>query len=55
MVNTGQRMGIANLPLPYGEVPPWRFEPMYRLAREREFGVQRHNGVILTTGYRIIR
>jgi hypothetical protein len=34
MADSGQRTGIANLPLHYGKVPPWLFERMSRLARE---------------------
>lgn len=46
MAGTGQRTGIANLPLHYGKVPPWLFERMSKLAREitiiivTEFGHQ---------------
>jgi hypothetical protein len=45
MASSGQRTGIANLPLHYGKVPPWLFERMSQLAREitvvtvTEFGV----------------
>ena len=45
MSSSGQRTGIANLPLHYGKVPPWLFERMSHLAREitvvtvTEFGV----------------
>jgi hypothetical protein len=34
MPSSGQRMGIANLPLHYGKVPPWLFGRMCQLARE---------------------
>lgn len=34
MSSTGQRTGIANLPLHYGKVPPWLFRRMCQLARE---------------------
>ncbi|MDH4300344.1 MAG: DUF763 domain-containing protein [Dehalococcoidia bacterium] len=34
MVSSGQRTGIANLPLHYGKVPPWLFGRMSQLARE---------------------
>jgi uncharacterized protein len=34
MTSSGQRTGIANLPLHYGKVPPWLFERMCQLARE---------------------
>ena len=34
MTGTGQRTGMANLPLHYGKVPPWLFERMCQLARE---------------------
>jgi len=34
MASTGQRTGIANLPLHYGKVPPWLFGRMCQLARE---------------------
>jgi hypothetical protein len=34
MTRTGQRTGVANLPLHYGKVPPWLFERMSQLARE---------------------
>jgi hypothetical protein len=34
MADSGQRTGIANLPLHYGKVPPWLFERMSQLARE---------------------
>jgi hypothetical protein len=34
MLGSGQRTGIANLPLHYGKVPPWLFERMCQLARE---------------------
>ncbi len=34
MSSTGQRTGIANLPLHYGKVPPWLFGRMCQLARE---------------------
>jgi len=34
MAGSGQRTGIANLPLHYGKVPPWLFERMCQLARE---------------------
>ncbi|MFC1927910.1 DUF763 domain-containing protein [Chloroflexota bacterium] len=34
MASTGQRTGIANLPLHYGKVPPWLFGRMSQLARE---------------------
>jgi hypothetical protein len=46
MASTGQRTGIANLPLHYGKVPSWLFERMSQLAREitvvtvTEFGVE---------------
>ncbi len=46
MAGTGQRTGIANLPLHYGKVPPWLFKRMSKLAREiviiivTEFGHQ---------------
>ena len=46
MPSTGQRTGIANLPLHYGKVPPWLFGRMCQLAREfaivmvDEFGVE---------------
>jgi hypothetical protein len=46
MASTGQRTGIANLPLHYGKVSPWLFERMSRLAREitivtvTEFGTE---------------
>ena len=34
MASSGQRTGIANLPLHYGKVPLWLFERMCQLARE---------------------
>ena len=34
MSSSGQRTGIANLPLHYGKVPPWLFGRMCQLARE---------------------
>ncbi len=34
MASTGQRTGVANLPLHYGKVPPWLFGRMCQLARE---------------------
>ena len=34
MASSGQRTGIANLPLHYGRVPPWLFGRMSQLARE---------------------
>jgi len=34
MLSSGQRTGIANLPLHYGKVPPWLFGRMCQLARE---------------------
>jgi hypothetical protein len=34
MTSSGQRTGIANLPLHYGKVPPWLFGRMSQLARE---------------------
>jgi len=34
MSGSGQRTGIANLPLHYGKVPPWLFGRMCQLARE---------------------
>jgi len=34
MLGSGQRTGIANLPLHYGKVPPWLFGRMCQLARE---------------------
>ena len=34
MPNSGQRTGVANLPLHYGKVPPWLFGRMSQLARE---------------------
>ena len=46
MSSSGQRTGIANLPLHYGKVPPWLFGRMWQLAREitiaivDEFGVE---------------
>jgi hypothetical protein len=46
MSSSGQRTGIANLPLHYGKVPPWLFERMCQLAREitvvtvTEFGTE---------------
>jgi hypothetical protein len=46
MASTGQRTGVANLPLHYGKVPPWLFERMCQLAREivvatvTEFGTE---------------
>jgi hypothetical protein len=46
MASSGQRTGIANLPLHYGKVPPWLFERMCQLAREitivtvTEFGTE---------------
>jgi len=46
MASTGQRTGIANLPLHYGKVPPWLFGRMSQLAREitiatvMEFGTE---------------
>ncbi len=46
MASSGQRTGVANLPLHYGKVPPWLFGRMCQLAREiaiatmMEFGVQ---------------
>jgi hypothetical protein len=46
MVSSGQRTGIANLPLHYGKVPSWLFKRMSQLAREitivtvTEFGVE---------------
>jgi hypothetical protein len=45
MASTGQRTGIASLPLHYGKVPPWLFGRMSQLAREivvatvTEFGI----------------
>ena len=46
MYSSGQRTGIANLPLHYGKVPPWLFGRMCQLAREitivavTEFGTE---------------
>jgi len=46
MLSSGQRTGIANLPLHYGKVPPWLFGRMCQLAREiaivtvTEFGTE---------------
>jgi len=46
MASTGQRTGVANLPLHYGKVPPWLFGRMSQLAREitvvtvTEFGTE---------------
>jgi hypothetical protein len=46
MASSGQRTGIANLPLHYGKVPPWLFGRMCQLAREitivtvTEFGAE---------------
>lgn len=46
MAISGERTGIANLPLHYGRVPPWLFERMCQLAREivvvtvMEFGTE---------------
>jgi len=46
MHSSGQRTGIANLPLHYGKVPPWLFGRMCQLAREitiitvTEFGTE---------------
>jgi hypothetical protein len=46
MVNSGERTGIANLPLHYGKVPPWLFGRMCQLARQitivtvTEFGTE---------------
>ena len=46
MASSGQRTGIANLPLHYGKVPPWLFGRMCQLAREitivavTEFGTE---------------
>ena len=46
MSSSGQKTGIANLPLHYGKVPPWLFGRMWQLAREitiaivDEFGVE---------------
>jgi len=34
MSSSGQRTGVANLPLHYGKVPPWLFGRMCQLARE---------------------
>ena len=34
ITSSGQRTGIANLPLHYGKVPPWLFGRMCQLARE---------------------
>jgi hypothetical protein len=34
MPGSGQRTGVANLPLHYGKVPPWLFRRMCQLARE---------------------
>ena len=34
MLSSGQKTGIANLPLHYGKVPPWLFGRMSQLARE---------------------
>ncbi len=34
MASTGQKTGVANLPLHYGKVPPWLFGRMCQLARE---------------------
>jgi len=34
MASSGQRTGIANLPLHYGKVPPWLFGRMCQPARE---------------------
>ncbi|PJB49833.1 MAG: DUF763 domain-containing protein, partial [Chloroflexi bacterium CG_4_9_14_3_um_filter_45_9] len=34
MPGSGQRTGIANLPLHYGKVPPWLFGRMCLLAGE---------------------
>jgi hypothetical protein len=45
MASTGQRTGVADLPLHYGKVPPWLFERMSQLAQEittvtvTEFGI----------------
>ena len=33
MPSSGQRTGVANLPLHYGRVPPWLFGRMSQLAR----------------------
>jgi len=46
MATSGQRTGVANLPLHYGKVPPWLFGRMSQLAREittatvTEFGTE---------------
>ena len=34
MPSSGQRTGIANLPLHHGKVPPWLFGRMCQLVRE---------------------
>jgi len=34
MPSSGQRMGVANLPLHYGKAPSWLFGRMCQLARE---------------------
>ena len=36
MASSGQRTGIANLPLHYGKVPPWLFGRMSQLAQALE-------------------
>jgi len=36
MASSGQRTGIANLPLHYGKVPPWFFGRMCQLAQALE-------------------
>ena len=36
MPSSGQRTGIANLPLHYGKVPPWLFGRMCQLAQALE-------------------
>jgi hypothetical protein len=46
MNSSGQKTGVANLPLHYGKVPPWLFGRMSQLAREitvvtvTEFGAE---------------
>ena len=63
MPSTGQRTGIANLPLHYGKVPPWLFGRMRQLAREiaivtvTEFDtgemLRRLSGPLLVPGFRL--
>ena len=45
MASSGQRTGVANLPLHYGKVPPWLFGRMSQLAREITFATVTEFGV----------